>query len=207
MNITIAQNIKNLREKRGLCQAELGDLLKVSDKTISSWEIGRTEPNMGYVQAMCEIFNVNADLLIYGSDERVYSKSGLDYIRIPLYSQICCGNGGFNEDNILEYVPVPSKGLSSPDLYFCQIAAGESMKDAGISSGDLLVFEKVSRVDVGVIGCFCIDENIAMCKKYNVVNNIIMLMPMNSDFEPIIIDPLNDCFKCIGKLRKVIKDF
>lgn len=207
MNITIAQNIKNLREKRGLNQVELGQLLGVSDKTVSSWEIGRTEPNMGYVQAMCEIFHVNADLLIYGTEEIIYTKSGLDFIRIPLYSPICCGNGGFNEDNILEYVPVPSKGLSSPDKYFAQIADGESMKDAGISSGDLLVFEKTNRVDVGIIGCFCIDENIAMCKKFNIVNNIIMLMPMNSDFEPVVVDPINTSFKCIGKLKKVIKDF
>lgn len=207
MNITIAQNIKNLREKRGLSQMELASLLGVSDRTISSWEIGRTEPNMGYVQAMCEIFKVNADLLIYGSDEHIYSTSGMDYIRIPLYSPICCGDGGFNEDNIIEYVPVPSKGLSSPDNYFCQKAEGESMSDAGINTGDLLVFEKVSRVDTGVIGCFCVDENKAMCKKYAVVDNVIMLMPMNSGFNPVIVDPLNACFRCIGRLRKVIKDF
>lgn len=207
MNITIAQNIKNLREKRGLNQIELGQLLGVSDKTISSWEIGRTEPNMGYVQMMCEIFKVNADLLIYGSDEDIYKKSGLDFIRIPLYSPICCGDGGFNEDNILEYVPVPSKGLSNPENYFAQIADGDSMKDAGISSGDLLVFEKTSAISVGTIGCFCVDENKAMCKKYTIVNNMVMLMPMNSDFEPIIIDPVDGYFRCIGKLKKVIKDF
>lgn len=207
MKITIADNIKRLREKRGLNQIELGELLGVSDKTISSWEIGRTEPNMGYVQAMCDVFKVNADLLIYGSDESAYMQSGLDYIRIPLYSPICCGNGGFNEDNILEYVPVPSKGLSSPQNYFCQIAEGESMKDAGISSGDLLVFEKTSSIDVGTIGCFCIGENKAMCKKFSIVNSMIMLMPMNSEFEPIIVDPVDESFKCIGKLKKVIKDF
>ena len=207
MNITIAQNIKNLREKRGLSQVQLAELLGISDKTVSSWEIGRTEPNMGYVQAMCELFNVNADVLIYGSDERIYFKSGMDYIRIPLYSPICCGDGGFNEDNILEYVPVPSKGLSNPDNYFCQIADGNSMIDAGIDNGDLLVFEKVNRIDTGSIGCFCVDENTAMCKKYTVVNNIVMLMPMNSDYEPVIVDPLDSCFRCIGRLRKVIKDF
>lgn len=205
-NITIARNIKNLRESRGLNQYELGEKLGVSDKTVSSWEIGRTEPNMGYVQAMCELFHVSAEVLIYGSDEQVYKKSGIDFFRIPLYTPLCCGNGGFNEDNIIEYVPVPSKGLSSPDRYFAQEAIGESMKDAGISSGDLLIFEKTNSVDSGVIGCFCIDENEAMCKKYSVKNGIIMLMPMNSDFEPIIVDPLDECFKCLGKLKKIIKD-
>ena len=34
-----------------------------------------------------------------------------------------------------------------------------------------------------------------------------MLQPMNIEFEPIIIDPLKDNFSCLGRLKKVIKDF
>ena len=35
----------------------------------------------------------------------------------------------------------------------------------------------------------------------------VMLQPMNIEFEPIIIDPLKDNFRCLGRLKKVIKDF
>lgn len=140
------------------------------------------------------------------ADDIIYKTSGVDFFRIPLYAPLCYGNGGFNEDNIKEYVPVPSKGLSSPDRYFAQEADGEPMKDAGISDGDLLIFEKTSAIDSGAIGCFCVDKNRAMCKKYTIVNNTIMLMPMNSDYEPIIIDPIDSCFRCLGRLKKIIKD-
>ena len=71
----------------------------------------------------------------------------------------------------------------------------------------MLIFEKTAKVDIGVIGCFCVDENEAMCKKFNTLNGIIMLQPMNSDFEPVVIDPVDECFRCLGKLKKVIKDF
>ena len=207
MGKTIAQNIRKLRESRSMSQDDLGQRLNISGKAISSWEIGRTEPNMGYVQAMCDVFGVSAEYLIYGTEENTYRKSGLDYFRIPLYGPLCCGDGGFNDDNIIEYIPVPSKGLSNPDECFCQIAKGDSMKDAGISNGDLLIFQKTSHVDIGVIGCFCIDENESMCKKFNIINNLIMLMPMNSEYEPVPIDPASSNFRCIGKLKKVIKDF
>lgn len=80
------------------------------------------------------------------------------------------------------------------------------MKDAGINDGDLLVFEKCDKVDSGVIGCFCVGEE-AMCKKYKELEQIIMLVPMNNNFDPIVADPLNDNIRCIGKLKKVIKDF
>lgn len=137
----------------------------------------------------------------------MYKSADIDFIRIPLYPPICCGNGGFADEDILEYVPVPSKGLSDPSNYFCQIAEGDSMKDAGIDDGDLLVFEKTSSVYNGMIGAFCIDEFEAVCKKYTEVNGMIILQPMNSDYDPIPVDPLNEHFRCVGKLKKSIKNF
>ena len=72
---------------------------------------------------------------------------------------------------------------------------------------NLLIFEKTDKVDDGVIGCFCDEDNVATCKKYKELNGIVMLQPMNIEFEPIIIDPLKDNFRCLGRLKKVIKDF
>ena len=205
--------IKMLRTSRGLTQEELGNVIGVQKSAIAKYEKGRVENlKRASIEKLATFFGVSPSYILGINDgdqneENMYKQSGIDFFRIPLYSPICCGDGGFNEDNILEYVPVPSKGLSNPDNYFCQIADGNSMIDAGIDNGDLLVFEKVNRIDTGCIGCFCVDENTAMCKKYTVVNNIVMLMPMNSDYEPVIVDPLDSCFRCIGRLRKVIKDF
>ena len=210
MKSGIGTTIKMLRENKNISQEELGNVLGVSDKTISSWEINRTEPKMGIVQLLADYFGVSTDYLIKGDlskDAMIYSKLNIDFIRIPLYSTLCCGDGGFNEDNIIEMVAVPSKGLNPNLEYFAQIADGESMKDAGIGDGDLLVFERVDKVDNGVIGCFCIDLNKAMCKKYKEQDGMIILMPMNNDYDPKFIDPLNSHFRCLGKLKKVIKDF
>ena len=210
MKSGIGTTIKMLRQNKNISKEELGNVLGVSDKTISSWEINRTEPKMGIVQLLADYFGVSTDYLIKGDlskDAMIYSKLNIDFIRIPLYSTLCCGDGGFNEDNIIEMVAVPSKGLNPNLEYFAQIADGESMKDAGIGDGDLLVFERVDKVDNGVIGCFCIDLNKAMCKKYKEQDGMIILMPMNNEYDPKFIDPLNSHFRCLGKLKKVIKDF
>lgn len=202
MNKKIADNIKKIREEKHISQQELGSLLNISGKTISSWEIGRTEPNMGYIQSMCDIFNISIDELIYGSNDK--KSYGLKYKEIPLYSPICCGNGGFAEDNIIEYIPVPGDGLNVNKEYFAQYAKGNSMADR-IEDGDLLVFEKTSVPEVNKIGCFCIDENEAMCKQYKVSNGVPILVPLNREYEPIVVDSTN--FRCIGLLKKVIKNF
>lgn len=53
----IGNNIKKWREFRNLKQTELAEMIGVSDKTVSSWEINRTEPKMGMVEKICAALN------------------------------------------------------------------------------------------------------------------------------------------------------
>ena len=53
-NMSVGDNIKRMREMASLSQKELAEILGVSDKTVSSWEINRTEPKMGMVEKICD---------------------------------------------------------------------------------------------------------------------------------------------------------
>ncbi len=205
--MNIGKLIKNKRLELNLTLEEVGNLVGVGKSTVRKWENGMIE-NMGRdkISLLAKALDISP-LLLLDVDEEIYESIGIDYTRIPLYNNLCCGNGGFVDDNIIEMIPVPSKGLNPNLEYFCQYAEGESMKDAGINDGDLLVFEKTDKVDYGVIGCFCTEDNIATCKKFTEMNGIMMLQPMNSNFPSIPIDPYNNNVRCIGKLKKVIKDF
>lgn len=66
--MSIGDNIKMWREKRNLKQADLADLIGVSDKTVSSWEINRTEPKMGMIEKICSALNCKKTDIV-GSDE------------------------------------------------------------------------------------------------------------------------------------------
>lgn len=50
--------IKEIRQKFGMTQRALGVLLGVSQTTISAWEIGRNEPDIGSVFAMADYFDI-----------------------------------------------------------------------------------------------------------------------------------------------------
>lgn len=43
---TLAKKIKRARQASGLSQKELGKVLKLSDKAISSYEVGRAQPSV-----------------------------------------------------------------------------------------------------------------------------------------------------------------
>lgn len=205
--MNVGEKIKYQRKRLGLTQTELGDMIGVQKSAVAKWEKGVvTNLKKTTISKLADIFEVKPSYFIM-DDEKVYNDIEISYVKVPLYETLCCGNGGFVDDNIIDMIPVPSKGLSKSAKYFAQYASGESMKDAGISDGDLLIFEKVNKVDDGVIGCFCTDTNTATCKKYKELNGIIMLQPMNADFDPIVVDPLSNNIRCLGKLKKVIKDF
>ena len=66
--MNIGDNIKKMRELRGLKQSDLAEILNISDKTVSSWEINRTEPKMGMIEKICKALNCKKTDII-GDDE------------------------------------------------------------------------------------------------------------------------------------------
>ena len=120
---------------------------------------------------------------------------------IPLYDEISCGTGLFVDDQITEMFTIPTSMLPNKHAeYFAQTAHGDSMTGAGIKDGDILIFKKTSSIDNGQIGCFCIDDNVATCKKFSQNGGSIFLMPANDKYQPIPIEPENQCFRVIGLL-------
>lgn len=67
--MSIADNIKRLREKHGLTQSEFGDIAGVSDKAVWTWENGTAEPRMGAIQRIAEHFNVTKGSIVDDADD------------------------------------------------------------------------------------------------------------------------------------------
>ena len=68
LKLISASNIIKLRTEAGLTQAELGEKLNYSDKTISKWERGEAIPDAYVLTQMAEIFDVTVDYLLSSHD-------------------------------------------------------------------------------------------------------------------------------------------
>ncbi len=62
------ERISQLRQNKRLTQKELAAKLYVADRTISSWEMGRTEPSLEMVVKLSEVLECNPSYIIYGDD-------------------------------------------------------------------------------------------------------------------------------------------
>ena len=57
--------LKAARVNTGLSQKEAAKKLKVSNKTLSNWEKGTTMPRPNKIDAICELYGVSYDVLIF----------------------------------------------------------------------------------------------------------------------------------------------
>lgn len=80
--MNIGENIRLLRQAHKMEQRDLADRLHISDKTISSWECGRTEPKMGMIEEMAEIFGISKCEIIEGPGP-VQKSQNYDFFQDP----------------------------------------------------------------------------------------------------------------------------
>lgn len=62
--MSLAKEIRKHRENMGLTQLDLAKKIGVTEKAVSSWEVGRSIPRMGKIQLMAELFDVKPSALL-----------------------------------------------------------------------------------------------------------------------------------------------
>ena len=83
--------IKNLREKKGITQAQLADLLGVSDKAVSKWETAKGLPDITLIEPLAKALSVSVMELISGV--MVVNKNiSANILRSKFYVCPICGN-------------------------------------------------------------------------------------------------------------------
>ena len=61
-------NIRRLRESHGMTQADIARIAGVTDKAVSTWELGTKEPRMGALQKIADYFGVKKSDIVDDAD-------------------------------------------------------------------------------------------------------------------------------------------
>ncbi len=77
--MSVGKSIRKFRKLNKLTQEELANKMGVSDKTISSWEIDRTEPDIGTIQKLALYFGCEISDLVGESEQLYVKESGQPY--------------------------------------------------------------------------------------------------------------------------------
>ena len=68
------QNLRRARKAAGLTQQQLADRLHVTRQSVSSWELGRTEPDLQTLAELAEVFETDAGSLLGEAGRPAYPR-------------------------------------------------------------------------------------------------------------------------------------
>ena len=201
----IGQKIKQLRKAHKLTQEELAKILDVKPTAVSAWELGRNKPLMDKLDMMAHYFGVPISYF-FEENEIKGPKNHIYFVKLPIVGTISCGNGVIAYEDIEGYEEVPRSWLNGGEYFFLR-AKGDSMINARIMDGDLLLIRRQDDVENGDIAAVLIDGE-AVLKRVYKTNDTIILQSENPMYKPIILNK-NDMkdVRIIGKLKKVVLNF
>ena len=135
--------------------------------------------------------------------ENEYNIKDEEVIKVPLLGKITAGSPIEAIETPNEFFSLPSYLLPKGKEVFTLKVSGESMINAGIFDGDVVIVERRNHAHNGEIIVAMTDENEVTLKTFYKEKDHIRLQPENDTMEPIILNNIIILGKAIGLYRKI----
>ena len=193
----IVEFIDNYRMGTGLTPSmtEIARGVGLSQGTISK-----------YVAYMKEQGIVEYDSSIRCIRTKKSSAFAASYACVPVVGEIACGTPIYAEENILEYVQLPESLFGSGDFFLLR-TRGDSMIEAGIDDGDLVLVRKQETADYNQIVVALIEDSATLKRFRPQKDGSVVLHPENVFMNDIVIGAAyTEKLRIQGVVKKIIKD-
>lgn len=176
--MNIGNRIKLYRTEKGWKQTELGEKLGITGAGISSWETGRTEPNMGQIERLAEIFGVTKTEFLGLAPN--YPLASTDHTHwVPVLGRVAAGIPAEMVEDVLGYEEIDD---SIGEAFALRIN-GDSMAPS-LMKGDVVIVKRQEDVESGDVAIVAVNGCDATCKKIVKSSDGVMLVPINPEYPP-----------------------
>lgn len=132
-----------------------------------------------------------------------FAKESETVIDVPLLGKITAGNPIEAIQNPNEYFSLPAYLIPKNKEVFTLNVSGDSMINAGILDGDIVIVERRNTAKNGEIVVAMTEDNEVTLKTFYKEKNHFRLQPENDNMEPFIFDNVFILGKAIGLYRKI----
>lgn len=183
----MAENIKRYMEKKDINAKQLAEILDFPYTTVLSWINATNYPRIDKIEQMADFFGIKkSDLIEDKIDAIINRHPDLHPFRkirsVPILGTIACGTPIWAEENFEGYIGIDPAHM---DGEFALICKGDSMVDAEIHDGDIVLMKKVPDVEDGEIAAVLIDNEATLKRVYK-KENLLVLQPCNRNYSPIV---------------------
>lgn len=201
----IGRRLRELREKNSLYADDLANILKVSKSTIYMWEGGNRTPDIFQLMAIADYFNVDLDTLTGREmkSDLQYVHSEYETVKVPIIGEVKAGYDLLADQNIMGYEYIPKSMLNGGEYFYLKVS-GDSMIDADIRDGDLVLVRRQPAVDDGQIAVVLLENNEITIKRVHFQKGeLVILHSENSNYPPRLVKFSE--IKIQGLVKQIIK--
>ena len=122
-----------------------------------------------------------------------------ELVNVPIIGQVAAGEPILAQENIENYFPIPAEIMPNNQTFLLKVK-GESMINAGILDGDMVLVEEARTASNGDMVVALIEDG-ATVKTFYKEEGVFRLQPENDNMDPIIVKELMILGKVIGVFR------
>lgn len=122
-----------------------------------------------------------------------------EVVNVPLIGRVAAGEPLLAQENIENYFPIPMEFMPNKQTFLLTVK-GESMINAGILDGDMVLVEQAQTADNGDMVVALIEDG-ATVKTFYREEGVCRLQPENDYMDPIIVKDVSIQGKVIGVFR------
>lgn len=172
--------IKSTRESLKLTKRELAKRIGVHESSINKYEKGLVDIPLSKITELARVLNVTESYLMGWEDDDKEKTQGL---KIPVLGTVAAGIPISAVEDILDYEEIPQSWQNQGEFFGLRIK-GDSMKP-DINDGDTVIVKQQSTANNGDVVIALVNGDDATCKKFEKLDNGIMLISNNSEYSPM----------------------
>ncbi len=209
----MGDRIRHARETAGFSQLIFAGKLKVTSRTIQRWEKGEQFPDADKVVTIAHLTRTNPQWVLSGegmmfgkSEEHatppeILTLEKIGLVKVPLLSSVPGGQPAliFHPDFVDRYVVIDD--VRDPGAIGL-LVRGQSMSPK-LEEGDIIIVSPKKETKNGDICVIRVGEEDTV-KKIRFDGNFVHLIPLNRDFEPMVVKKKDVTF--VWKVVRVIKE-
>lgn len=159
---------------------------------------------MDRLQDISAALDVDIAKLIEGAESFLgVNIDELDTVKIPIVEKASFVKDAFMIDEIDSYEETPRSWVQNGEFFFVR-AKGDSMMNARILNGDLVLIKKQNEVHEGEIAAVLVKGDIQLRRVFK-SNNFLLLQSENPNNPPIMIEKnIDNEAVVIGKVTKIV---
>ena len=128
-----------------------------------------------------------------------FNLSRREVVNVPMVGTVAAGQPILAQEHIEGYFPMPVDRLPNAETFLLKVQ-GESMVNAGILDGDLVLVEQQATAENGEKIVALVNDS-ATVKTFYKEDGYFRLQPENDEMDPILVNDLQIVGKVIGVLR------